>query len=66
MATCAASRTPRTGASSSSSSRPRGKRAFRGELDFYRQLIDQTLSPLGDEARRVVLRALTRLPASRG
>lgn len=44
----------------------KGKRAFRGELDFYRQLIDQTLSPLGDEARRVVLRALTRLPASRG
>lgn len=44
----------------------KGKRAFQGELDFYRQLIDQTLSPLGDEARRVVLSALTQLPDSHG
>ncbi len=42
----------------------KGKRAFDGELEFYRQLIDQTLSPLGHEARRVVLQALTKLPAS--
>lgn len=44
----------------------KGKRAFQGELDFYRQLIDHTLSPLGEEARRMVLRALTRLPPPRG
>lgn len=36
----------------------KGKRAFRAELEFYETLIEQTLSPLGDEARRVVLRAL--------
>ncbi len=41
----------------------KGRRAFRGELDFYRQLIHHTLSPLGGDARHVVLRALTRLPA---
>ena len=40
----------------------KGKRAFRGELEFYRQLIDQVLSPLGDDAKRMVLRALTALP----
>lgn len=40
----------------------KGKRAFRGEMEFYRQLIDQVLSPLGEPAKRVVLRALTELP----
>jgi len=40
----------------------KGKRAFQGEMEFYRQLIDQALSPLGDKAKRVVLHALARLP----
>jgi DNA-binding MarR family transcriptional regulator len=42
---------------------PKGRRAFQGELDFYRELIDRTLSPLGEEAKRVVLRALARMPS---
>ena len=40
----------------------KGKRAFQGEMGFYRQLIDQALSPLGDKAKRIVLRALAGLP----
>jgi DNA-binding MarR family transcriptional regulator len=44
---------------------PKGRRAFQGELEFYEQLIAQTLEPLGASAREAVLRALIRLPAAR-
>ena len=42
----------------------KGKRAFSGEMEFYRNLIDQVLRPLGDDARHVVLRALAKLPGA--
>ena len=44
----------------------KGRRAFDGEKQFYRRLIDQALAPLGEPARRVVLRALAELPPGDG
>lgn len=42
----------------------KGRRAFEGEKEFYRRLIDQALASLGAPARRLVLRALAELPPS--
>jgi DNA-binding MarR family transcriptional regulator len=42
----------------------KGKRAFSGEMEFYRSLIEQVLSPLGEDARRVILSALGKLPGA--
>lgn len=39
----------------------RGERVFRRELDFYRTLVDQTLAPLEEDARHIVLDALSHL-----
>ncbi len=41
----------------------KGSILFRRELDFYRRLIDQALAPLGERERKLILRALERLPA---
>jgi len=39
----------------------KGETAFRREVDFYRALVDETLSALGDDAKRLVLDALAHL-----
>lgn len=39
----------------------KGESAFRREVDFYRSLVDETLSAMGDDTKRLVLRALTEL-----
>lgn len=39
----------------------KGTRLFGREKDFYRRLIDETLSPLGEPARRLILDALSQL-----
>jgi len=44
----------------------KGRRAFAGEKEFYRRLIDQALASLGTPARQLVLRALAELPPSGG
>ena len=42
----------------------KGETAYRREIDFYRALVDETLSALGDDAKRLVLDALTHLGRS--
>jgi DNA-binding MarR family transcriptional regulator len=42
----------------------KGKRLFEREKQFYRRLIEETLSPLGDPAKRLILDALNRLPVA--
>lgn len=42
----------------------KGKRAFRGELEFYRHLIEQVLRPLDEDARQAVRTALSSLPGA--
>lgn len=37
---------------------PKGRRAFAAEREFYRHLIDDSLAPLGFQARTLVLEAL--------
>lgn len=39
----------------------KGEAAYRREIDFYRALVEETLSALGDDAKRLVLGALTHL-----
>ncbi len=39
----------------------KGETAYRRELIFYRALVDETLSALGDDAKRLVLDALAHL-----
>src|SRR5512140_1299930 len=39
----------------------KGETAYRREIDFYRALVDETLSALGDDAKRLVLDALAHL-----
>lgn len=41
----------------------RGRRLFEDEKHFYCRLIDETLSPLDPEARRLLIGALGELPA---
>ena len=41
-----------------------GETAYRREIDFYRALVDETLSALGDDAKRLVLDALAHLGRS--
>jgi len=41
----------------------KGKRLFAREKDFYRRLIDEALAPLDEQATRLILQALARLPA---
>lgn len=43
----------------------KGQRAFEREKDFYRRLINDTLAPLGEPAKRLILHALGRLGAKR-
>ncbi len=42
----------------------KGEAAYRREIDFYRALVDETLSALGGDAKRLVLDALTHLGRS--
>ncbi len=42
----------------------KGETAYRREIDFYRALVDETLSALGDDAKRLVLDALAHLGRS--
>ena len=42
----------------------KGESAYRREVDFYRALVDETLSALGDDAKRLVLDALAHLGRS--
>lgn len=42
----------------------KGETAYRREVDFYRALVDETLSELGDDAKRLVLDALAHLGRS--
>ena len=42
----------------------KGETAFQRELDFYRALVDQTLSALGKDAKKLVLAALDCLARS--
>jgi len=42
----------------------KGENAFGRELDFYRALVDGTLEPLGEDAKRLVLEALMALANS--
>jgi DNA-binding MarR family transcriptional regulator len=44
----------------------KGRRAFEGEIRFYQRLIDESLDPLGTEAKKQVLGALAALPAAAG
>lgn len=44
----------------------KGERLFEQEKRFYGRLIDETLSPLGEEARRLIIGALRELPAPDG
>lgn len=39
----------------------KGESAYRREVDFYRALVDETLSELGDDAKALVLDALAHL-----
>lgn len=39
----------------------KGETAYRREVDFYRALVDETLSELGNDAKRLVLDALAHL-----
>jgi len=39
----------------------KGESAYRREVDFYRALVDETLSELGNDAKRLVLDALAHL-----
>jgi DNA-binding MarR family transcriptional regulator len=43
----------------------KGEAAFKRELEFYRALVDETLSALGDDAKRVLLDMLSHLSRSR-
>jgi DNA-binding MarR family transcriptional regulator len=42
----------------------KGETAFQRELEFYRALVDQTLSALGEDAKKLVLAALDCLARS--
>lgn len=42
----------------------RGDAAFKREVEFYRALVNETLSALGDDAKRVLLATLTHLSRS--
>lgn len=42
----------------------KGETAYRREIDFYRALVDETLSALGADAKRLVLHALAHLGRS--
>ena len=42
----------------------KGEGAYRREVDFYRALVDETLSELGDDAKRLVLDGLAHLGRS--
>lgn len=42
----------------------KGEAAFQREVEFYRALVNETLSALGDDARRLVLEALACLGRS--
>ena len=42
----------------------KGEAAFRREVDFYRALLDETLSAMGDEAKHGVLNALAAIGRS--
>lgn len=42
----------------------KGETAFQREVDFYRALVDQTLSALGEDAKNLVLAALDCLAGS--
>jgi DNA-binding MarR family transcriptional regulator len=42
----------------------KGEMAFQRELEFYRALVDQTLSALGEDAKKLVLAALDCLARS--
>lgn len=42
----------------------KGESAYRREVDFYRTLVDETLSELGDDAKGLVLDALAHLGRS--
>jgi DNA-binding MarR family transcriptional regulator len=42
----------------------KGRKAFDGEILFYQRLIDESLDPLGTEAKKQVLSALATLPGA--
>jgi len=42
----------------------KGEAAFQREVDFYRALVNETLSAMGDDAKRLVLEALAELERS--
>lgn len=42
----------------------KGEAAFQREVDFYRVLVNETLSAMGDDAKRLVLEALAELERS--
>jgi len=42
----------------------KGETAYRREVDFYRVLVNETLSAMGDDAKRLILDALTHLGRS--
>jgi len=43
---------------------PKGEGAFAREIDWYRSLVDEIFGSLGEDAKRVVLRALETLRSS--
>ncbi len=44
----------------------KGEAAYRREVEFYRVVVDETLSALGDNAKRLVLHALAQLRRGAG